>query len=203
MGSSAKGDDQRDGRTRILDAAFEIVVSSGEAALRFVEVAEQAGVALSVITHHFRTREGLVAAVHARRFAGIVAEDVAKISKLVGASTQKDIAAAVTRLTKEVVDRNRAERRLARVSSIGATHGRPELAAVIAEEATGLLDSLDEAVRGLQADGIVDGGIDARAFATFLQAYTLGMVLADLDTSPPPREEIVHIIERAIGAFLI
>jgi len=28
------------------------------------------------------------------------------------------------------------------------------------------------------------------------------MVLADLDTSPPPREEIVHIIERAIGAFL-
>jgi AcrR family transcriptional regulator len=96
----AMGSDERpDGRSRILDAAHAIVDSSGEAALRFADVAETAGVALSVITHHFGTREGLVAAVHARRFAGLVAEDVGQIAVLVGVSTSEDITAAVTRIT--------------------------------------------------------------------------------------------------------
>jgi hypothetical protein len=88
------------------------------------------------------------------------------------------------------------------VSSIGATHGRPELSDVIAEEATRLLDRLTEAVAGLQTDGLLADDVDPRAFATFLQAYTLGMILADLDTTPPPRGAIVEVVERAIGAFL-
>ena len=195
-------DERSDGRSRILDAAYAIVESSGEAALRFVDVAETAGVALSVITHHFGTREGLVAAVHARRFAGIVAEDVAQIAVLVGASTREDITAAVTRITQAVLAKDRAAGRLARVSSIGATHGRPELSDVIAEEATRLLDRLAEAVAGLQTDGLLADDVDPRAFATFLQAYTLGMILADLDTTPPARGAIVEVVERAIGAFL-
>jgi len=195
--------DRRDGRSRILDAAFAIVDASGETALRFVDVAEQAGVALSVITHHFGTREGLLAAVHARRFAGLVAEDVAQIAVLVGVSTREHILAAANVLTRQVVAEGRAPGRLARVSSIGATHGRPDLAAIIAEEATRLVDRLTEAVRGLQADGFVVDDVDPRAFATFLQAYTLGMVLADLDTSPPPRAAIADVVERAIGAFLV
>jgi len=197
---SAEG--RPDARTRIGDAAFAIVEESGEAALRFVDVAERAGVVLSLITRHYGTRENLVAAVQARRFAGLVAEDVAVLAALVGSGNAGEVTAVTGALTREVVAEERAERRLARVSSIGAIHGRPELTETIRGEATSLLDGLTDTVRSLQAEGIVTDAVDARALAMFVQAYSLGMVLSDLDLSPPPREEIARVIEVAIGAFL-
>ena len=101
-----------------------------------------------------------------------------------------------------MVAAERAPGRLARVSTIGAIHGRPELAATIEAEATRLLDRLTETVSALQADGMVTDAVDARALATFVQAYSLGMVLADLDTAPPSRDELVAVVELAVRAFL-
>lgn len=195
-------DGSPDARTRILDAASAIVEESGEAALRFVDVAERAGVVLSLITRHYGTRENLVAAVQARRFAGLVAEDVAVLAGLVGSGSTAEITTVTGALTREVVAEERAERRLARVSSIGSIHGRPELTETIRGEATRLLDGLTETVRSLQAEGMVTDAVDARALAMFVQAYSLGMVLSDLDTTPPSREDIARVIEVAIGAFL-
>ena len=196
-------EDRTDGRSRILEAAFAIVEESGEAALRFADVAEQAGVALSVITHHFGTREGLLAAVHSRRFAGLVERDVARVSGLTGVISREEVSVAVARLTREVVAASRAPGRLARVSSIGATHGRPELSEAIAEEATRLIERLTEVLRDLQASGFMVDDVDPRAFAIFIQAYSIGMVLADLDTSPPSRDAIGEVVERAVRAFLL
>ena len=198
-------DGRPDARTRILDAAFAIVEESGEAALRFVDVAERADVVLSLITRHYGTREGLVAAVQARRFAGLVAEDIQVLAGLVGsggAGGSGDVVAVTGALTREVIAVERAERRLARVSSIGATHGRPELTATIAVEASRLLDRLTETVAALQSEGVITTGVAPRALATFVQAYSLGMVLSDFDMSPASREDIAQVIERAIGAFL-
>lgn len=194
-------DGRPDARARILDAAFAIVEESGEAALRFVDVAERADVVLSRITRLFGTREGLVAAVQARRFAGLVAEDVAVLTGLLGSSSG-EVALATGALTRAVVAAERADSRLARVSSIGAIHGRPDLAEAIAVEATYLLDRLTETVRAGQVEGLVTDEMDPRAFATFVQAYALGMVLSDLDRKPPSREEIARVVERALGAFL-
>jgi AcrR family transcriptional regulator len=196
-------DDERpDARTRILDAAFAIVEESSEAALRFVDVAERAGVVLSLITRHFGTREGLVAAVQARRFAGLVAEDAEVLAGLVGAGSISEVTTVTSALTREVVAAERAERRLARVSSIGSVHGRPELTETIRGEATRLLDGLTETLGALQAEGVVTDAVDARALAMFVQAYSLGMVLSDLDETAPSREDIAGVIEVAIGAFL-
>jgi AcrR family transcriptional regulator len=191
-----------DARTRILDAAFAIVEESGEASLRFVDVAERAGVVLSLITRHYGTRENLVAAVQARRFAGLVAEDTEVLAGLVGAGSTREITTVAGALTREVIAVERAARRLARVSSIGSIHGRPELTETIRGEATRLLDGLTETVRSLQAEGRITDTVDARALAMFVQAYSFGMVLSDLDLRPPSREDIAGVIEVAIGAFL-
>jgi AcrR family transcriptional regulator len=201
-GSTVSEDERPHAKDRILDAAYDIVTTSGEAALRFVDVAERAGVALSVITRHFGTRERLVAAVHVRRFAGLVAEDVAVVTNLVGSGSAVEVAQVIGRLTREVVAAERAPARLARVSSIGAIHGRPELTASIEAEATRLLDGLSETISALQAEGLITAGVDPRALATFVQAYSLGMVLTDLDRSPPARHEIAKVVEVAVAAFL-
>lgn len=191
------------GRERILAAAMETLDRDGEVALRFTDIAERAGVVVSVIPHHFGSREGLVAALHTQRYLGLAAEDQAALLRLAETANDRDeFSAGIAALTAEVVAASRADVRLTRTVSIGATHGRPELGGTIRDTATGLLDALTGAVVTAQANGLVDRGVDARALATFIQAYAMGMIVADLDRTPPERTELVRVIARALEAFL-
>jgi AcrR family transcriptional regulator len=194
--------DKPGGRERIFAAALETLERDGEAALRFTDIAERAGVALSVITHHFATREGLVAALHAHRYAGLVESDLEILRGLV--QTVRDragAAAGIEAVTRGIVDVARADVRLARIVSIGAIHGRPDLAETVRRTATELLDALTEIIIASQRNGQLDPTVDARALATFLQAYAVGMVVADLDDAPVPRERILAVITRALSVF--
>jgi len=191
------------GRERILAAALEILETKGEAALRFTDIAEKAEVAISAITHFFGTREGLVTALHARRYGGLVAEDHAALRHLVETATDPvQFTADVAAITATIVARERASLRLTRTVTIAATHGRPELAALIRSEATRFLDELAHIIAMAQANGLVDPTVPPRAIATFFHAYAVGMTVADLDESPAPRDEIAAVITRALGAFL-
>jgi AcrR family transcriptional regulator len=204
MSSRPRDHDGRPGgRERILAAAREVLDVDGEAALRFTDIAARADVAISVIAHHFSTREGLVAELHAQRFAGLVANDQDALAALTRVASDRDeYAAGVTQLTAQVVDTARQELRLARIVSIGAAHGRPDLAERIRDEATRLLDALTDVVIAGQATGFVDRDVDPRAIATFIQAYALGMIVADLDRTPVDRAVLAEVISRALrGLF--
>jgi AcrR family transcriptional regulator len=190
-------DERPGGRERILTAAREILDAYGEAALKFAAIADRAEVALSVITHHFGTREGLLSVLHAQRFAGLTTPDVAaarQLAKDVG--DREQLAAGMAAITDAMVDAGRASVRLARVMSIGATHGRPALEEEVRRTATQLLDELEIAVITAQAKGLIDRRVDARAYATFIQAYALGMIVADLDETPADREAVARLIDR-------
>jgi AcrR family transcriptional regulator len=185
------------GRERILVAALEILERDGEAALKFVDIASGAGVAVSAITHHFGTREGLLSAVHARRFAGLLEPDIGAVRQF--AQTARDLdelRAGMAALTDAALAVDRSAVRLARIMSIGATHGRPDLEAEVRRTATGLLDELEHGILIAQAKGLLDRKVDARVFATFVQAYGLGMVIADLDETPVSREALARLIDR-------
>jgi AcrR family transcriptional regulator len=185
------------GRERILAAAREILDADGEAALKFVAIAERAEVAVSVITHHFGTREGLLSVLHADRFAGLTSPDIEAARRLAKEVTDlEELTAGMAAITDAMVTTSRGGVRLARIMSIGATHGRPELEAEVRRTATELLDGLEVAIITAQAKGLIDRKVDARAFATFIQAYALGMIVADLDETPADRDAVAHLIDR-------
>lgn len=191
------------GRERILSAAMATLEKRGEAALRFADIAKEAHVALSVITHHFGTREGLIAELHARRFASISARDHEALQHLAEtATTRAEFAAGVAAITAATFDESRSSDRFARVVSIGAMHGRPELAVAIRQEATVMIDRVTRVIETGQARGLVASDVDPRAFATFIRAYALGMVETYLDEKPPSRNAIVEVILRAVGVFM-
>lgn len=202
---STPGSSERDSvssRQRIFAAALETLESDGEAALRFIDIASRADVAVSAITHFFKTRENLVAELHAHRFTGLVAADLAALAQVTATARDRDAyTAGLAAVTAQIVATSRDALRLARIVSIGATHGRPGLADRIRAEATHLLDGLTELVRAGQTNGFLDPELDARALATFLHAYSLGLVVADLDGTPADRGAIAAIIGRAAMAF--
>lgn len=190
-------------RERILRAAVEIVARDGEAALRLADVAAAAGVALSLTTHYFRTRDQLVAEALAARFTGLVRDDLAQVAAAVGADDAAGFWDGVRRLTAEVLDRGRAEQRLMRLATVGGAHGRPELAARFGEEMASLLDEFGIVLASAQTRGFIRDDVDARALGTFIHAYTLGMVAADLDVRPSAIADVLAVVDQffvAMGA---
>lgn len=203
MGAAGEESAAPGGRERILAAAMAILDERGEAALRFTEIAAHADVAVSVITHHFGTREGLITELHALRYAGVTAHFHEALQTLAEtATTREEFSAGVAAITAANFDPALAENRLARVVSIGAIHGRPRLAEVIREEATRIIDRMTRVVATGQARGLVDPDVDPRAIATFIQAYSIGMVETYLDEHPTSPEEVVAVIMRAVGVFM-
>lgn len=68
MPTAARRNDPEASRTAILDAAETLFVAKGFEGVSMSEIAEQSGVAKSLIHHHFGTKEGLWAEVKKRRF---------------------------------------------------------------------------------------------------------------------------------------
>lgn len=190
------------GRRRILAAAIEVLETEGEAALRVVTIAEQAEVVPGLINHHFGTRDGLVAEAQRHRFAGASEKDQQKLAKLVGRNpTRDEFLGALASLTREIASRRRAGVRLARTAMVGAAHGRPQLLAELSVTSTEVTDGLTVIVQKAQLAGFIRLDLDPRAIATFIQAYSFGLVLADLDTQRPSAAEIEQAISVAVEGF--
>jgi AcrR family transcriptional regulator len=182
-------------RQRILLSAVEIIDEQGEAALRLMDVARRAGITLSLITHYFGTRDALVAEAHTVRFKGLTDTDAERLVSVVGSATTKDeLRAALSALTADVLDTARDSVRLARISAIGAAYGRPDLLAQLGGTMAELNDAVTSAVAVLQQAGLVRSDIEARAVATFISSYALGMVVVDLDARPADRAAIAEVI---------
>jgi AcrR family transcriptional regulator len=192
------------GRERILVAAMETLEEHGEAAIRFADVAERAGVVPSVVAHHFGTREGLLAALHEQRYIGLMTDDQAALRTVIESSTTRaELAAGIARITAAVVDRSRSGARMTRIASLGAIPHRPDLNEQVTRIVTELLDTLTDVVITGQRLGLVDPTVPPRALATFIHAYAIGMIANDLDARPAPLEDLVPVIARALGAFQI
>ncbi len=68
MATAARRNDPEASRSAILDAAESLFVAKGFEGVSMSEIAEQSGVAKSLIHHHFGTKEGLWAETKRRRF---------------------------------------------------------------------------------------------------------------------------------------
>jgi AcrR family transcriptional regulator len=196
-------DPQPDGRRRILDAAIRILETDGEAALRVLEIARVADVTPGLINHHFGGRDALVAAAQLERFAGESATDQDRLRRLLDDEpSREDTLAGLRAISADVVSRRRAAKRLSRIAIIGSAHGRPDLAQELGAPTSQLIGRLAQIIESAQQAGHVRTDLDARAIATFVQAYGLGLVLADLDPDSPPPEALEQVILGALEGFL-
>jgi len=194
--------DQPDGRSRILEAAMETLESDGEAALRVLDVALRADVAAGLINHHFGGRDGLVIAAQQERFDGATREDTELLDRLVGAEpSRQDFLECIEAIITDVVSHERAAHRLSRLAIIGSAHGRPDLHDGLGDITAGLIDRVTTVVEHAQQAGYVRVDLDARAIATFLQAYPLGLVLSDLDPDAPDEGDIAQVVTAVLGAL--
>jgi AcrR family transcriptional regulator len=168
-------------RERIVAATIAAINRGGEPAVRLVEVARNAGVTQGMISYYFDSREGLIVEAQLRRFLGSVNEDTSQLEGFRAA-------------TQAVVDRYRAATREVRLNVLGSAVARPELHAALAKKQTELINLFTEVVAIGQERGLVRTDRDARALASFVQAYAFGLVLVDMDTERVDDDDLVDVI---------
>lgn len=170
-------------RKRVLAAAGELIDAHGEAGLRVTDVAEMAGVSVGTIYTHFVNRDELIVAVRIEQFLGAVVRDVDGIANAVNsADSPQDLVRRLREVSRIASAADRAENRWQRAEILGAARSRPNLAARIGASQHETNVALADIARAGQERGVIDPAVDPLALAIMVQAFTFGLVLADIDT---------------------
>jgi len=187
----------------VLQSAAELIAERGEAQVRLVDVADRSGLSIGAIQHHFRSRDRLVAEAQLHRFVGPARADIEAIDAMLDSARSADeVRAGFVAVTRAVVDRSRTLQRMDRLSSLSAAHGRPDLYEAVQAQVSELSEQFAGAIRGLQVRGLVRGDVDPMALGVFVQAYALGMVIADLVEPAVPAESLAAVVDLFMNAVL-
>ena len=187
----------------MLQSAAELIAELGEAHVRLVDVADRSGLSIGAIQHHFRSRDRLVAEAQLERFVGPAQADVEAIDTMLSsAGSVAEVRDVLSLITRAVVDRSRTLQRMDRLSSLSAAHGRPDVYEAVQAQVSELSEQFAGAIRGLQVRGLVRGDVDPTALAVFVQAYALGMVIADLVEPAVPAESLAAVVDLFMNAVL-
>jgi TetR/AcrR family transcriptional repressor of bet genes len=190
-------------RDKVLQSAAELIAELGEAHVRLVDVADRSGLSIGAIQHHFRSRDRLVAEAQLERFVGPAQADVEAIDTMLSsAGSVAEVRDVLSLITRAVVDRSRTLQRMDRLSSLSAAHGRPDVYEAVQAQVSELSEQFAGAIRGLQVRGLVRGDVDPTALAVFVQAYALGMVIADLVEPAVPSDSLAAVVDLFMNAVL-
>jgi AcrR family transcriptional regulator len=196
--------ERQSARDEILRVAIEIIDEHGEAALRMADVAERAGVAIALISHHFMSREGLITEAQMARFRRQPFLDNVRIEA--GVMATRDLAAfraGMRALTDEVVGSARAAFRMERVTVIAASFGRHDLTERLRQATGEITEGLERVIALAQRVGFVRADLDSRAVALAVQAYAIGLVIADLDPERPDDARLAEVIEAFLDGVFV
>jgi AcrR family transcriptional regulator len=191
-------------RARILAAAVELIEEHGEAGMRVVDVGERAGVAVASIYTYFVNRDDLVISARIEQYVGAVGEDMDRVQSVVEtAATPDEMVTSLQAITKVASAPERAERRWLRAEVLGAARRRPRLAARLAEQQRESNERFRRIVKTGQERGLIDPALDATALSIFVQAFTFGLLLAEIDpASELDQDDWLAVVNRFASAIV-
>ncbi len=168
----------------LLDATVARLDAGDEDAIRIDEILAETGVSRGSLYHHFGDRQGLVDAANLELSARRSRKDIAALTRLIDrASTADELLTSLRGLTEQTQSPARRINRIQRarlVGQIGSGRFAAEFEAFQHEVNTAFATVIARA----QAKGTVNPELDPKALAVFIQAYTFGRVLGDLDSNP-------------------
>ncbi len=168
----------------LLDAAVAHLEGGGDVDLRVDDILAETGISRGSLYYHFGDRQGLVDAADLELYARRARADVAALTGLIDrASTPDELLEAAGALTEQTQSPARRGNRIERARLVGQI-GCGRFAARLEAVQHGLNAAFAAAIARAQAKGLITPGHDPLALAVFIQAYTLGRVLGDLDTEP-------------------
>jgi AcrR family transcriptional regulator len=186
VGSVSNGRETAD---LILTEARAMIEESGDNAFRVTDLASRCNVAIGLLYHYFKDRDGLIAAVRESQFLAHIESDVAMLSQIV--SHQGDADEILKILVDDMSDprnKKRNEFRLDRMDALVAARHNPDLLKRLTDAESRLSAEIVATVQQAKRDGLVDPTVDDKALAFMLEVIPLGTALSNVygDYLPDP-----------------
>lgn len=173
----------------ILAEARAMIEESGDNAFRVSDLAARCNVAIGLLYHYYKDRDGLIAAVRESQFLAHVDSDVANLSRIV--SKDGDLDAVLKVLVDDFCNPHSVERnefRLDRMDALVAARHNLELRKRLTNVESRLSSEIVATVQQAKLDGLVDPTVDDKALAFMLEVIPLGTALSNVygDYMPDP-----------------
>ena len=188
-----------------IEATVDLLERLPEQRVTIEAIRRRSGVSQGSLTHHFGTRDALIAAAHVERYVRTCARDEAFLrthgfaSPTVAAEHFLD--SLITILTA-MASAERHHLRWMRMSSIAAAFGDDDLTSTLSDAYTSLTTKLAAIVESAQRSGIADPDVDARTIALVMTTHARGLVLDDLAGVDEPASAWRHLQARLFSTFL-
>ena len=192
-------------RVKLLDAAEALLLEQDAHQLRLDDVLSDASVARNTLYKHFKDLEALAEEALLRGFARNVELDAQAISGALSRCKNKDdFRKAMADITRATQGADRAARRMLRIKLLAMAASRPALLERVAAVQTDMTDRLADEIRAAQDKGYVRSEATARSVALFVQSYTIGRVLLDVEPHTKKDEtDWVNLIDQIAELALL
>jgi AcrR family transcriptional regulator len=185
-----------------IDATVELLERLPEHQVTLEAIRERSGVSQGSLSHHFGSREGLIATAHVERYARSCAADEAFFRRLGTPTSLEMFSAVFLSHIEEMLTPERRMVRWLRMSAIAAALGDERLTATLSDRYTSLIDRLDGYVETGRALGVIREDADVRTLALLVSMQAQGLVLDDIVEQDVSTAAWNHLMVRFVSCFL-
>lgn len=144
------------------------------------EVLETSGVSKGSMYHHFEDLQELVETAQIYRYSKWIDSSIDFLTSHVAiARTQEELRNALRILTEQTQSDERKGARAERAHALAACMQNPRMAKQMGAETQRLTDAIADVTEEVKNKGLFRPDVNAKALATFIQAYTLGKLVND------------------------
>lgn len=167
-------------------------------------VLEVSGITKGSLYHHFVDFSELIETVRVKRFSKWVDETINTLTDHMNRSkSRKDILDILRDYTTYSQSFKRAPNRFERAETIALTRNNPRLLAQLSESQERLTRALTELFSNAQEKGIVKKEMDPKVIAVFVQAYTLGKIIDDINSDKMNPDNWVELIYQTFEKVIL
>ena len=187
----------------LLDTAISLIDEFGPQGFTVENLLDASKISKGSLYHHFEDFHDVIEQAQVARFARFVDEDIVVLTVLLSTSTSReDLGQKFAEVVRTSSAPGRAEARADRASIVGLSRHSKKFADALAIEQQRLTDSLADVAREMQERGWIAKDLDVVALATFVQAYSLGVVLNDVTEKPISVDRWATFIGRVLSQTL-
>ena len=168
-------------RSRILNAAIEMMDAGGESSVRLSAIAETLSIKEPSIYHHFTNRTELVNAAYIEWYWQCLKTDIPVEAMMAIVDSKEDYVRVFRKSMEWSYQPERHHARSIRLSVLGAAQRNPELAVAINDINKKFLATIADSVLFAQQKGWLRKDLDPMATAYWLHGQIIGRTVAEMD----------------------
>jgi len=191
-------------KEKLIQTYLELLKTNNFRSITSEMVLETSGITKGSLYHHFEDFNHLIETVRIVKFSRWVDSSIEIIGNLIASSkTKEDVVKALHEVTVSTQNFSQSSRRLERTETISLTLDNERFHKALSVEQTRLTTALTDIIREAIEKEFIRKDLDPQVLAVFIQAYTLGKIVDDINPNRIDEDKWVSLIEEILLKVLL